>query len=376
MTEEGVWPVMDSRRRGCSLDVLLCITCFMVCALDAVWLTMPQYYGTMTPGSADWLMGCFYRVLFGSPIALLVMVSGADLLSPRRQVTAKALWIDYIAKYAAAYVLWCLVYALYRIHMMDPQPEITAGFLLQQWMVEPEHLWYLPLMIGLFVIVPILRPITASENTKLFRYLIILFIGAMALTMILTWPKLSYGEHYIFVALRKTPIRLIGQYIFWLLFGWIAYTYQPSKTVRYLAYGLGILAVIMGTALSLHGITAYSFAFETRPLIGEFSLISFFKNTALFLFIVSVAGKQERNSKRSFFLHRLAECTLMIYIIHYLILCILFDHGFLQTLGIPVWAGVWVCAAITYAACAAIALVIQTIWYRIRRNSGIEDREV
>ena len=189
-------------RRDWSVDVLRCISCFMVCALHASWMTMPAIYGLVEPGSFDWVSGAAYRVIFGSPTVLFVMVSGIFFLSPERHVTAGKIWRKNVLKMTFAYIFWCLVYALYRIYFQSPQPiDLTPQILITQWLHQERHLWYIPMIIGLYILVPILRPITASRDTKMFRYLIIIFAGGLVLNTIYTWPEFPYGDNYIFKAL-------------------------------------------------------------------------------------------------------------------------------------------------------------------------------
>ena len=366
--------MIDSNKREFSTDLLLCVTALMVCLLDAWWLSLPTRYGVLTPDTADgagWVVGAFYHALFGSPVALLVMASGIVLLEPGRQVTAAFLWKNRVAKFAAAYVFWSFIYAMYRIHMMQPQPDVTKELIFQQWMTEPEHLWYLTIMIGLFILVPIMRPITASGNTKLFGYLIVLFIGALGVVTVLTWPGLSYGETYIFPALLKTPVALICQYFFWMLFGWIAYSHRPKGALKALIYLAGIAALIVGTWLNLQH-DPYPFGEQAASVLGEYSLVSFCKNTAIFCLVVNIGDKLKPSGESGFFMQRLAGSTLTIYLIHVLILCLLFDHGVLLGSGMPLWAVLLIYGGLAWAAGAVVGMIVQGIWHVIRGSGGSE----
>ena len=138
---EQVPPMFGGGRRDWSVDVLRCISCFMVCALHASWMTMPAIYGLVEPGSFDWVSGAAYRVIFGSPTVLFVMVSGIFFLSPERHVTAGKIWRKNVLKMTFAYIFWCLVYALYRIYFQSPQPiDLTPQILITQSLHQERHL--------------------------------------------------------------------------------------------------------------------------------------------------------------------------------------------------------------------------------------------
>lgn len=364
-TVEKVEPMFAGGGRDWSVDVLRCISCFMVCALHASWQTMPAMRGIVDPGTMDWISGAAYRIIFGSPTVLFVMVSGIFFLSPERHVTAKKIWKKNVLKMTCAYIFWCLVYALYRIHVMDPQPEITMQLVIQEWMVEEKHLWYIPMILGLYIIAPILRPITASGDVKVFRYLVMIFTGALILNTIYTWPEFPYGELYIFPILEKTPMELICEYTFWMLFGWIAYTYRPGKKFRYFIYVVGIGMAILGFIISLHN---WSFALDpdAATVTRKFTIVTFCKNTALFFFVVTFFRNHEFSERGKKILGKLSGSTLMIYLIHWLFLDIMFDHNFLYGAGVSPWIGVWIYAIIAYIAGGISGLIVQTVWKRIK----------
>ena len=242
---EKVPPMFLGGHRDWSVDVLRCLSCFMVCGLHA--FIFAYRYGIYSDvGPADWTYIFVYRMIFSSPTVLFVMVSGIFFLSPERNVTAAKVWKKNVLKMTGAYIFWSLIYALYRIHLMDPQPDITPQYFVHQWLIEPYHMWYIPMIIGLYIICPIIRPITATGDTKLFRYIIMIFVGALIVSTIYNWPGLPYSEAYLDTAIEKTPMALICQYPFWMIFGWIAYTYRPTKRFRYLIYALGVAALIAG----------------------------------------------------------------------------------------------------------------------------------
>ena len=349
-------------RRDWSVDVLRCISCFMVCALHASWMTMPAIYGLVEPGSFDWVSGAAYRVIFGSPTVLFVMVSGIFFLSPERHVTAGKIWRKNVLKMTFAYIFWCLVYALYRIYFQSPQPiDLTPQILITQWLHQERHLWYIPMIIGLYILVPILRPITASRDTKMFRYLIIIFAGGLVLNTIYTWPEFPYGENYIFKALEKTPMELMCQYLFWMLYGWIAYTYRPCKKFRYFIYTVGIIMAVLGFCISLFN-WEYAGDPDASTITRKFTIITFCKNTALFYFIVTVLREHEFSKVGKAILGKLSSCTLMIYLIHWLFLSIMMDHGFLYSSGMSPWIAVWIYAAIAYVCGGICGVIVQAVW--------------
>ena len=98
---EQVPPMFGGGRRDWSVDVLRCVSCFMVCGLHSS--IFAQRYGIPTDaGPSPWMEYLVYRMIFGSPTVLFVMVSGIFFLSPERNVTAAKVWKKNVVKMSFA----------------------------------------------------------------------------------------------------------------------------------------------------------------------------------------------------------------------------------------------------------------------------------
>ena len=358
---EKVPPMFGGGRRDWSVDVLRCVSCFMVCGLHSFIFTQ-RYDIATAAGPSPWTDYLIFRMFFGSPTVLFVMVSGIFFLSPERNVTAAKVWKKNVIKMSGAYVFWSLIYALYRIWMMDPQPEITTRFFLREWLVEPYHMWYIPMILGLYIICPILRPITASGNGKLFRYIIMIFIGALILCTIYLWPGLNYRDDFIIPFIDKTPVFAICQYPFWMLFGWIAYTYRPTRRFRHLIYGLGILATLIGMWCNVYN-WLHTGDLLVTAVTQKFSILIFLKNTALFYFIVTAFRNHEFSAAGKKLLGKLSESTLIIYLVHMVFIYYMYDHQVLYGTGnLSPWLGAWIYAFIAYIGGFIVARLFHLVW--------------
>lgn len=367
LTVEKVEPMFLGGHRDWSVDVLRCLSCFMVCCIHAADMTRGHGFTTLI-GPSELTHHLIYRMILSSPTDLFVMVSGIFFLSPERHVTPAKIWRKNVVKMTAAYIFWSLIYALYRIHVMDPAPDITAAFFVQQWLKQPTHLWYIPMIVGLYILSPIMRPITATGDTKLFRYIIMLFMGGMILWTIYNWPSLPYGETYINPAISKTPMGVICQYTFWMLYGWIAYTYRPTKGFRYLIYCSGIAAIILGIILNFYNEARTGDVFMIA-VTQKFGILPFIKNTALFYFIVTVFRDHKFSDRTKKFLKRLSDDTLIIYLVHWLILLTMSDNAFLYTKGMSPWIGVWIYAIIAYIGGFIIAEIFHAFWNPVKSQN-------
>ena len=362
---ERIEPMFGQGRRDWSVDVLRCISCFMVCLTHSTRMTVTFEHGVAIADNM-WLHNEIYAMLAASPTVLFVMVSGIFFLSPERNVRAGKVWRKNVIKMAFAYIFWCGIYACYDIYLMNPQPEITLKYFVNCWMQEPLHLWYIPMIIGLYIICPILRPITATSDRKLFKYIIAIFIGGLILWTIYYWPTHPEEGGYAVPIIDKTPMSLVCQYPFWMLFGWIAYSYRPGRGFRYLIYLAGIAAALAGIWFNIqnwYGVGDLYFFATTQ----KFSILSFMKNVALFYFVITVFRNHEFSKIGKAVLRKWSDYTLLIYLVHYLILRILYNNVMFYDTGMSPWIGVWVYALIAYFVGGLFALVFHLMWDPIKK---------
>ena len=151
-----------------------------------------------------------------------------------------------------------------------------------------------------------------------------IFIGALILWTIYLWPGLRYKEVFFVPFIDKTPVFAICQYPFWMLFGWIAYTYRPTRGFRYLIYGLGILATLIGMWCNIYNWIHTGDTFVTA-VTQKFSILVFMKNTALFYFIVTVFRNHEFSETGRKILGKLSESTLIIYLVHMMFIYFMYE---------------------------------------------------
>lgn len=343
----------------------------MVVMVHSSRFAMPyRDYHVVAIGTNDWYGMAFYVTLFASPTVLFVMVSGIFFLTPQRNVTARKIWSKNVPKMACAYVFWCLIYALYRIHMMDPQPEFTAKLLLTEWIVQPTHLWYIPMIIGLYILTPFFRCITKLADGKLYRYGLALFLGALLINSIITMPELPYGS-YLKTIVGYTPVSLLCQYSCWMILGYALYTYRPSKKARKMLYVAGIAAVLVAYVVLI--LQYYTIGYNgSGELSQKFTIPTFFKAVAIFLLMTNVLANVKLSERATKILVKVSNCTLMIYLVHWLFLQIIYDNKLILCWGIDPVIGVWIIAFVTYAAGALVGVIFQAVPWKKMRNAVLD----
>lgn len=165
MKQENLEPIGTKERQIC-FDVLKIIATFAVVMLHV----SAQHWFYVKLKTPEWRAFNLYDGSVRFPVPVFVMISGALFLSadrPLRQMYGK-----YILRIVTAFLFWSVLYAAISYVRGTALIEV-----LKEAIKGHYHLWYLYMIAGLYVIVPLLRPIV--QNRKLLHYFLILsfFVG-------------------------------------------------------------------------------------------------------------------------------------------------------------------------------------------------------
>ena len=352
--------------RDYSVDILRCVSCLMVVLVHATRMTMPYYhYDIVEAGTTTWKVMAGYMALFASPTVLFVMVSGIFFLTPQRNVTPKKVWKKNIPKMAACYVFWSLIYGLYRVYMLNGTLEgMTADLFIEQSIIQPPHMWYIPMIISLYILVPFFRCITKNADKGVYKYGLALLLSAMLVNTVVKTPHLP-NEETVDLIMSYTPLESILQYSFWMVLGYVLYTYRPKPRTRVILYIAGLAALVVSTICSIV-IFEKTGAPNCNWINGKFTIPTFFKNVALFLLITNGLSGRNFSKAAKYIIKKISAATLIIYLVHWLFLRIMFNNQWLWDSVPSPLARIWIYAFVAYAGGTVIAVIFQIVpWNRL-----------
>ena len=269
-------------------------------------------------GSCDRLVNVGIDSLVQWAVPVFLMISGAIFLS--RDIPIKKIYAKYIFRLLAAWVVWSSIYEVFNnCSLLEKIWNITHG-------ASQVHLWFIPLVIGLYIFIPIFKQIIKSEGTV--RYFLAI---ACVSALILQFTSLidEFGNSFfraikdhsgidnfvnldgLFLALGFSSYYILGYYLD---------KKELSRRLKSFIYILGIIGFI------------YSFFYFLKKhdysgkgnylLIGEkyFRVNFFFESVAVFVFFKYCNLKQNR------FITALSKYSFGAYLVHFLVLRILSIH--------------------------------------------------
>ena len=235
-------------------------------------------------GEYNWYVAVVGDSLVRWSVPVFFMISGALFLKPEKEITVRAILTKYVKRLLTAYLFWYFAYMLFIIAVLSFS---AHSLVIDRTCLTPHfHLWFLPMLMGVYLLIPILRRVIADRS--LLRYSLILWLIYITISFALIQdvPQISH---------LFTMNRVVG-YAGYFMMGYYISVSQFSRSQKRLVYVLGVvgvLATILGTVLQSYnsGVVEQKFLFYISPNVVMMS-------AALFLSIKELSTNlQFRNHK-------------------------------------------------------------------------------
>lgn len=207
-------------------------------------------------GSFDFWLGLSFNSIARFAVPVFAMITGALLLDSGYNYTPQKNK-KHILRMVTFFVFWSVLYAVfYQIvsPIMKHEPVDGLNFVFSIFR-GTMHLWYVYMLIGFYLILPLLRLWVNDKNKKYVEYFIILgTIFAFILPQVVTVGSYysTYFEHLKCI-LDTLNLSYIGGFTTYFLLGWYLNNYElKSKSLAYTLGVAGLIVTIVGSgALSI-----------------------------------------------------------------------------------------------------------------------------
>lgn len=149
-------------RRVVYFDLLRVVAIFVVVAVHL----SAMHWADVDVNSRAWFAFNLYCTAGKWSVPIFVMISGALFLG--RDVSISSILKKNVARIATVFLFWSGCYAL--IDLVFRHAPLSV--VLSQFITGHYHLWFLYMIVGLYLLIPLLRPIAQSET--LMRYFLLL----------------------------------------------------------------------------------------------------------------------------------------------------------------------------------------------------------
>ncbi len=285
--------------------------------------------------------------VFSVPIFL--MLSGTIWLHKKEVVELKPLW-NKILKLLTALAFWSVFYAIYN---ESNNAEFDAYRLLKNILCGNYHLWFMYMFIGVYMVIPMLQQI--AKNKKLLIYTTILAGIFACLIPTLRNIRVFAGSEIFNIVVSQIDYKFVLGGNFYFVLGYVMDEFISNNKRRHMLMGTGFVALCVSFILAYYERVTGSHSFNWY---GTYTINILLYNVGVF-----AAFKREYHvsDKIKNLVHRIAEHSLGIYLIHDFVKSVVNKKFFALEINIPESVAVFIISVIVFLISLFITWIIKKI---------------
>lgn len=273
--------------------------------------------------SSAWTAYNAYTALTRWSVPVFVMLSGAFLLDPKNTGKLSVLFLRILRMFIAL-VVWSAVYAM-ADHLARGGDLSWPGFKSALWSALQGnvhgHLWFLYMILGLYLVTPILRTFVKGASKSDFHYF---FLIAFVVTFLLPMFLRFYPGNALSTHLDRVDLHLVLGYVGYYVAGYYLKNYTINRLAEAVIYVFGAaggFVTLWGTSVLSHRagyLNDVLYGFMT-PNVCATAIAVF----VLFRYVLGISEERGRDRR----MVGVARIAFGIYLIHELFLMLLSKLG-------------------------------------------------
>ncbi|SHM25777.1 acyltransferase family protein [Fibrobacter sp. UWB7] len=291
--------------------------------------------------SYAWQIANFYECLVRWSVPIFVMVSGMFFLNPQKEITLSKLYRKSIFRILVALIAWGVFYRSLSISKMifiDKvcDAELATSILKQcskfvfghAWY----HLWFLYMIIGLYMLVPLIRVFTIHATKKHYHYLFILYFLFGSLLPLFQDVLILFDDR---LKISFSIKELMG-YAGYFILGYYLFRYDLSHRIKkwiYVLAGLSVVFQILGTFF-----VSIKLGTASQLLYGNFRPNVVIQAVAVYVFVKDYFMNRNFSERTKSFIVLFSKYSFGMYLVHDFFNIIFSRIGFTPTVINPIIA--------------------------------------
>lgn len=299
----------------------------------------------------NWHVFNIYDSIVRWGVPIFIMISGALFLE--KEIDIKKLYLKNILRLTTAFIFWSTIYSI-----------ITGGStltILSNIITGHYHMWFIPMIIGLYISIPILQNIIKSN--KITKYFLILaFVFVFFIPQIIQLAE-DFGGTRIKILLSATnktikniqPQITLG-FTGYFIAGYFVNKIKIIKKKRIYIYLLGIIGTTI--TITLDAYLSLKKQIPVSTYYGNFCVNVLMQSIAIFVFIKYNSPK---SNKLNNLIKKLSQYSFGAYLVHIIIIDQLNIRFSLNTLSFNPIFSVPIISSIVFIISFTISIIISKI---------------
>ena len=268
------------------------------------------------PETIEFITENIFNALSRFAVPVFLMISGALLLNEDKAFDDKKFirksWLPLVL----ITIFWTVIYGLfygYGLPTLTHQPTSFSAFLNYLICFEGSdypHMWYMYMIVGMYLLIPIFRLFVKRENRN---YILWLIIGCFVIQCIpQTLGVLTAGADFtVKDFVEQFYLNPLMRMVIYLFLGWYLSTFQLAKNKRVIIYILGIISAF----IMIWSVQTY---ITLIPSIRDYflsgaNITNTLYSIAVFVFILTICKNKENNHPK---LKELSTFIFGIFVLH------------------------------------------------------------
>ena len=285
-----------------------------ICAVVMIHISA-EFVNAFPNGTFDFVCGNILNSLSLFAVPIFFMISGALMLNEDKKVTTRKILYSACNMFVLL-VTWNILYSV-AYNVIKPivfNETISLTAIMHTIINGHYHMWYLFVLIGLYLITPILRLFIKKENSHLIgNYLVLSIIVCFCGSFINEFLNIFLlKDNVVLNYLSNYRLDYIYEYLIYYILGWYMLNVEIKKPSRVLIYISGLLGLF--AAFSCTQVFFNSSENAINYFYSNDSLSVFLYSIAIFTFLQNYFNNNTLPVNR--FILKLSNLTFGVYLIH------------------------------------------------------------
>lgn len=303
--------------RKLHIDLLRIVACISVIMLHSA----SQYWYELPVTDTRWMVYNTWDAVSRFGVPVFVMISGMLFLSREGELNLRKLYCNNILRLAVAYAVWSIVYGLWDCR------EWGAGATVRDYVAEcvlgRYHLWFIPMLIGIYMLLPVIKTFTDHCSKKNLEYFLILFFVLQILRSTLGIVQIPTLAN---VLVQLLDVEMACSYVGYFVLGYYLYRFRLSHVWQARIYFLGAVSLVLAALISIRA--SWYYQTPKSEAFDSYSVFTFIVTVAVFVFFQEkISGISWKGFAKKL-LTELSANTFGVYLLHLLVIEWLQTKGF------------------------------------------------
>lgn len=302
--------MIDKRERILYLDVLRIVATYAV-----IMIHIAAYnWRNVSVFSSEWLAMDLWDGVARGGVPVFIMISGALFLS--RELTIERIYKNNISHLALAFIVWSFFYAFIGLVRGNPFDVFLFNVLRGEY-----HMWFLIMVIGLYMIVPLLYRIVSEEKNE--KYFLVLSLAfSIVIPQIVSIVNIFYKNagNALNGVYDNFNMHFVIGFTFYFIMGKCLNSIEPKRNTFILK-----ALILAGIALTVI-LTALASRFCNEPVSMFFNYLSLnvaMTSIAFFVFVKNLMYRKVIHKRAEKFIIAMSDYSFGAYLVHVFVIALI-----------------------------------------------------